>query len=230
MGKVKHCLRHRNGVKHLVDPDCRESIFKAHGQLDYCRFRSERKCIFTNGFPRWTPKTPSRLAAKAGNCRHRIHEWYKTWGIDRHWRPSDCRNRGVHHLIFTPEEEAAIEELTFMSYVISRVLFANHSFRDLAIWAFLGKHSGIGTFVPFFNVSSRVIAGFKLRNWSSSRSFHLKRRPPPASLEIKCVWRSDWELLLHDRMLNYDENCWQFYPNRLKVWGLRDSSNVAVKT
>jgi hypothetical protein len=234
MGKAKRGLRHRSRVGRLVDPDFRWPIFKAPGQLDCCRFRSDLEYIVSDEFPRWTPKTVSGLAAKAGSGGQRIHERHKTWIIDRHWRQWNDQNRGVHHRVFTPEEEGAIKEFIVAKYVIPGVSLTNDGLHDVAIWAFLEKHSDIGTSVPFFNLPVRFILGIKLQNGLSSQSCHLKRRAPPVSAEIKSLRPSDLGLLLReqprDRTLNWDETCWQVDPNGLKPCALRVSSNRALKT
>jgi hypothetical protein len=127
----------------LVDPGFRGSIFKAHGQLDSCRFRGDLEYIFTDKFSQWTSKRASRFAARVGDCRQRIYEWHKKWIIDGDWRPRDDQNRRVHHQLFTPEEEAAIREFIVTNYVIPEVLFTNENFRNLAMRSFLEKQSGI---------------------------------------------------------------------------------------
>jgi hypothetical protein len=82
MGRAKGRARRRCYASRLADPFFRGSIFNTHGQLNYSRFRSDLEYIFTNEFPEWDRKTASRLPAKVGNRRQRIHEWYKKWTID----------------------------------------------------------------------------------------------------------------------------------------------------
>jgi hypothetical protein len=127
-------------------------------------------------------------------------------------------------------EGAIINEFIVTKYVIPRVLFTNADFRDLAIRAFLEKHSDIDPSMSLFNVS----AGFELQNGFSIRWCHFQRHPPPVSVEIKRLWRSRLESLLRgqprDRILNCDENYRQACPNRLKTWAVKGSSKVALKT
>jgi hypothetical protein len=115
----------------------------------------------------------------------RLYAWKKSWQKNLDWRPWHFAVRGLHHRIFTDQEEQALTDYITDNHLVTGTLFTNDSFRELAIQAFLEKDPGDDP--TQFACSDDFIVDFKSRNGFSSRLAHLKRRPASNDFD-----RIDW--------------------------------------
>ena len=196
-------------------------IFKRPGHRNYIRNAKELEIIWTDVFPNWTEQSAKMIHEKMGIPMSTIYNWLKRWRNDPNWRPTDTQARGIHHRIFTDDEEAAISAYILDSYIVPGRMFTNLDFQALIIQAFMEKYRDCEN-PPEFTASEGFIQDFKARNGFSTRRAHAKRRPERRpELEQQFCERIS-ELLRtvdRDRIVNCDETFWRCYPSDLRTWG-----------
>jgi hypothetical protein len=140
----------------------------------------------------------------------RLYAWKSKWTEDPNWRPSSYELRGLHHRVFTKEEEQALVHYITLNYVLPGYLFTDATFRQVVISGYLEKHQQ-DEIPREFERSAGFIAGFKARNTFASRRPHLKCRPR-VTPEEREAWIGKLVQLLsnvndHSRVINADESC-----------------------
>jgi hypothetical protein len=151
-------------------------LFRGHPQRDYSRHQSDLDYIFTRIFPRWTPTSYLTVTRLTGIPFQRLYAWKSKWTEGPNWSAYTYELRGLHHRVFTKEEEQALAYCITLNYVLPGYLFTNATFRRIAIQAYLEKHQQ-DEIPREFECSAGFIAGFQARNNFASRRSHLKRRP-----------------------------------------------------
>lgn len=157
-----------------------------------------------------------------------VSNWHKQFIKDPEWRPYLGKNHGLHHRIFTDEEEANIKSYINDNYINQGKLFTDADFRILLTDAFLEKHS-LDEVLPFFMMSAHFIFDFKERNHISSRTAHAKRRSD-IDEDRNIEWENNICELLNDfprdKILNCDETSWRVYPKSIKTWAEKGAQNI----
>ena len=169
---------HRFNVTHHCKMAHQEkaAIFKAPGHRDYKRHAREIEPIFTELFPNWPPTDVQNVLDKFGMPRSTLYNWRKKWLSDPTWRPSDTSVHGLHHRVFTDDEEEAIASYIVENYIVPGLMFTNADFQVLVTEAFLTKFKDAPN-IPEFTASKGFIQDFKKRNSFVTRRSHPKKRP-----------------------------------------------------
>jgi hypothetical protein len=144
-------------------PTTLKRLFRGHPQLNYSRHQSDLVHIFTRIFPRWTPISYLTVPRLTGIPFQRMYAWKLKWTEDRNWPPETDELRGLHHRVFTKEEEQALADYITLNYILPGYLFTDATFRQIEIQAHLEKHQQDET-PREFDCSAGFIAGFKARN------------------------------------------------------------------
>ena len=223
---------HRFNVTHHCKMAHQEkaAIFKAPGHRDYKRHAREIEPIFTELFPNWPPTDVQNVLDKFGMPRSTLYNWRKKWLSDPTWRPSDTSVHGLHHRVFTDDEEEAIASYIVENYIVPGLMFTNADFQVLVTEAFLTKFKDAPN-IPEFTASKGFIQDFKKRNSFVTRRSHPKKRPKRDREKGQMFRERMAELLAtvdHDRIVNCDETFWRSYPSDLRTWGKRGTCDVKV--
>ena len=135
-------------------------IFKRPGHRNYIRNAKELEIIWTDVFPNWTEQSAKMIHEKMGIPMSTIYNWLKRWRNDHNWRPTDTQTHGIHHRIFTDDEEAAISAYILDSYIVPGRMFTNLDFQALIIQAFMEKYRDCEN-PPEFTASEGFIQDFR---------------------------------------------------------------------
>ena len=204
--------------------------FKRSGHRNYYRYKRLLNTIFTEKFPGWSTQTGKDIINYTGIPTSTLYHWRKKWEEDPNWRPWSGKNHGIHHRIFTEEEETSISDFILENYLVQGRVFSNGDFKAIISDAYLEKYKNSEN-IPPFNVSDGFISDFKKRNNFTTRKPHVKRRPdrdPQKEEEFLKRVRNLLENVDHDRILNCDETFWRSLPCNIKTWGIKGSANVNV--
>lgn len=153
------------------------------------------------------------------------------WVLNPEWKPYKGVVHGLHHRIFTNEEEKAICDYIRKNYLEVGHYFNNQAFRRLAVDAYLEKHFDDDN-VKDVQFSRNFISCFKKRNHISSRRARYKRRPIRTIQEIEDNWVQKIKNLAqsvpHDRILNADETSVRILPSNLLTWAEMGSDSISI--
>jgi hypothetical protein len=148
--------------------------------------------IFDNEFRQWGETTVA-VILEAIELRKSVPDsWRKDWLANPSWPPWNYPVQGLHHRIFTADEERSIKEFIISNHLIPGLFFCDQMFGDIAIQAFLTQYADLEK-VPQFNRSARFINNFKERNRLSSRSVHSRRRPT-----VEPIQEQEWITFMKD--------------------------------
>jgi hypothetical protein len=120
-------------VRRRKCPTTLKRLFRGHPQRDYSRHQSNLKYIFSRIFPRWTPTSYLIVPRLTGIPFQRLYAWRSKWTEDLNWRPYTYELRGLHHRVFTEEEEQALDDYITLNSVFPGYLFTDATFRQIAI-------------------------------------------------------------------------------------------------
>jgi hypothetical protein len=70
----------------------------------------------------------------------RLYAWKSKWTEHPNWRPYTYELRGLHHRVFTKEEEQALADYITLNCVLPGYLSTDATFRQIAIQEYLEKH------------------------------------------------------------------------------------------
>jgi hypothetical protein len=187
------------------------------------------RLYFHSHFPRWAPTSYLTVSRLTDISFQQLDTWKSKCTEDPNWRPYIYELHGLHHRVFTKDEEQVLADYIILNYVLPGYLFTDATFRQIAIQAYLEKHQQDET-PREFECSAGFIAGFKARNNFASRRSRLNRRPR-VTPEEREAWIGKLVQLLsdmndHSRIINADESCWRVYPRALKTWAPIDSQNL----
>ena len=208
------------------------SKFMIRGQPHHNYARHKKLCDkifeeFSHGYYRGLF---AKLHRKYGPPARTIEDWFKKYTINENWRPYDYSIHGLHHRIFTDEEESHISDFIIKNFINAGFIFQDQDFILIAMQAFLEKHQN-SEIDKEFSCSSHFIKDFKNRNKFSSRKPHLKRRPESDGSRLQ-QWECEMSHLLanvpQDRILNAEETAWKIMPNGITTWAIRGSDNVKL--
>lgn len=161
-----------------------------------------------------------------------LRDWYRQFQNNLDWRPYDYKVHGVHHRIFSDEEEEAIAKFIEDNYFSQGYAFHNADFQKIAVDAFLMKYKDSET-IPDFRCSPGFITDFKKRNDFSQRRAHYKRRPDVDKEAIE-RWIATVSELSRNvslaRIVKADETCWRILSTGLTTWAKKGSENIAICT
>jgi hypothetical protein len=62
-----------------------------------------------------------------------IYSWRRKWLTDHQWRPWHLANHGLHHWLFTNEEELSLVDEILVHYIAKSKLFNSHTFREIVM-------------------------------------------------------------------------------------------------
>jgi hypothetical protein len=85
-------------------------VFRGHPQRDSKRHHGDIDFIFTRIFPQWTSTSYLTISQQISIPFQRLYAWKTKWAQDPNWRPSIYDLRGLHHRVFTKEEEQALAD------------------------------------------------------------------------------------------------------------------------
>ena len=153
----------------------KDLIRNGHPHINYYRKKDLCERVFVH-FSDFHRGDFAKLSDKYDIPKSTLRGWYHHWEKDPNWRPYDGKVHGLHHRIFTDEEEKGISDFIQENYIKQCHLFQNQMFRQLAANAYLEKHFDDNA-LKNVQFSNSFIQGFKKRNHISSRRAHYKRRP-----------------------------------------------------
>lgn len=173
----------------------------------------------------------SKLSYKYDVPKSTIRGWYDHWKEDPNWRPYNGKVHGLHHRIFTDEEEKGLRDFIEENYIKPGHLFQNQTFKQLASNAYLQKHF-FDEDLKNVQFSNSFVNGFKKRNRFSTRRAHYKRRPSNIGNEKIDNWlkkvKEIADTIPHDRILNADETAVRILPSNLTTWAEKGSDSVSI--
>jgi hypothetical protein len=92
------------------------------------RHRQDLEFIFDNEFPQWDETSGAVIMQATELSKSVLDSWRKKWLANLRWRPWNYSVYGLHHRIFTNDEERSIKEFIISNYLISGYFIATKCF------------------------------------------------------------------------------------------------------
>lgn len=99
---------------------------------DYVRNKKTVDAIF-NKFENKHRRDLAKWEAQFNIPYATMNGWWNQYRKNKEWRPYNTSCHGLHHRIFTENEEKAISEFIQMEYIDPGFIFTNQEFRRVAM-------------------------------------------------------------------------------------------------